>query len=118
MELDKYYQDMIDNILNGASDREQLEIILKLVSGLKEWNMNCGGYCELLYYKGFNEIQHKINNCNFELINGGRGLGVLNAYMRLQKYSNNTMDFNIESNQNYGTTIKIKLRVIENMRCL
>ena len=60
MELDKYYQDMIDNILNGASDREQLEIILKLVSGLKEWNMNCGGYCELLYYKGFNEIQHKI----------------------------------------------------------
>lgn len=65
-----------------------------------------------------NEIQHKINNCNFELINGGRGLGVLNAYMRLQQYSNNTMDFNIESNQNYGTTIKIKLRVIENMRCL
>ena len=60
MELDKYYQDMIDNILNGASDREQLEIILKLVSGLKEWNMNCGSYCELLYYKGFNEIQHKI----------------------------------------------------------
>ena len=41
MEVDKYYQDMIDNILNGASDREQLEIILKLVSGLKEWNKNC-----------------------------------------------------------------------------
>ena len=38
MEVDKYYQDMIDNILNGASDREQLEIILKLVEGLKGWN--------------------------------------------------------------------------------
>ena len=65
-----------------------------------------------------NEIQHKINNCSFELINGGRGLGLLNAYMRLQRYSNNTMKFNIESNESYGTTIKIQLPVSENMRCL
>lgn len=65
-----------------------------------------------------NEIQHKINNCSFELINGGRGLGLLNAYMRLQRYSNNTMKFNIESNESYGTTIKIQLPVSEDMRCL
>ena len=65
-----------------------------------------------------NEIQHKINNCSFELINGGRGLGLLNVYMRLQRYSNNTMKFNIESNESYGTTIKIQLPVSEDMRCL
>lgn len=37
MEVDKYYQDMIDDILNGASDREQLEIILKKKSIEMQW---------------------------------------------------------------------------------
>lgn len=60
MEVDKYYQDMIDNILNGTSDREQLEIILKLVSGLKEWNKNCDMYCKKLYYKELSQIEKKI----------------------------------------------------------
>lgn len=69
-------------------------------------------------FEKLNEIQYKINNCNFELINGGRGLGLLNAYMRLQRYSNNTMKFNIESDESYGTTIKIQLPVSEDMRCL
>ena len=42
MELDKYYQDMIDNILNGASDREQLEIILKQTTKflVMDWLLN------------------------------------------------------------------------------
>lgn len=60
MGIDKYYQKMIDEILNGASDREQLEIILKLVSGLKEWNKNCDMYCEKLYYKELSQIEKKI----------------------------------------------------------
>ena len=31
MGIDKHYQEMIDEILNGASDREQLNIIQKIV---------------------------------------------------------------------------------------
>ena len=60
MEIDKYYQEMIDEILNGASDREQLNIIHKLVVGLKEWNKNCEMYCEELYYDGLSQIERKI----------------------------------------------------------
>ena len=60
----------------------------------------------------------KINNCSFESFNGGKGLGVLNAYMRLQKYCNNTMSFNIESDENYGTKINIRLPINNEMRCL
>ena len=56
MGIDKHYQEMIDEILNGASDREQLNIIHKLVVGLKEWNKNCDMYCEKLYYKELSQI--------------------------------------------------------------
>lgn len=65
-----------------------------------------------------NDIKMKINNCSFESFNGGKGLGVLNAYMRLQKYCNNTMSFNIESDENYGTKINIRLPINNEMRCL
>ena len=60
MEVDKYYQDMIDNILNGASDREQLEIILKLVEGLKGWNDKGDDYWTNLYYYNLEQIEQKI----------------------------------------------------------
>lgn len=60
MEVDKYYQDMIDNILNGASDREQLEIILKLVEGLKGWNDKGNDYLTNLYYYNLEQIEQKI----------------------------------------------------------
>ena len=60
MEVDKYYQDMIDNILNGASDREQLEIILKLVEGLKGWNDKGDDYLTNLYYYNLEQIEQKI----------------------------------------------------------
>ena len=60
MGIDKHYQEMIDEILNGASDREQLNIIHKLVVGLKEWNKNCDMYCEKLYYKELSQIEKKI----------------------------------------------------------
>lgn len=55
--IDEYYQDMIDNILNGASDREQLEIIYKLVVGLKEWNNKGNDYLTDLYYYKLDEIE-------------------------------------------------------------
>lgn len=60
MEVDKYYQDMIDNILNGTSDREQLEIILKLVEGLKGWNDKGDDYLTNLYYYNLEQIEQKI----------------------------------------------------------
>ena len=60
MEVDKYYQDMIDNILNSASDREQLEIILKLVEGLKCWNNKGDDYLTNLYYYNLEQIEQKI----------------------------------------------------------
>ena len=60
MEVDKYYQDMINNILNGASDREQLEIILKLVEGLKCWNDKGDDYLTNLYYYNLEQIEQKI----------------------------------------------------------
>ena len=60
MGIDEYYQDMIDNILNGASDREQLEIILKLVEGLKGWNDKGDDYLTDLYYYNLEQIEQKI----------------------------------------------------------
>lgn len=60
MEVDKYYQDMIDDILNGAGDREQLEIILKLVEGLKGWNDKGDDYLTNLYYYNLEQIEQKI----------------------------------------------------------
>ena len=60
MKVDKYYQDMIDNILNGASDREQLEIILELVKGLKGWNDKGDDYLTNLYYYNLEQIEQKI----------------------------------------------------------
>ena len=60
MGIDKHYQEMIDNILNGASDREQLEIILKLVEGLKGWNDKGDDYLTNLYYYNLEQIEQKI----------------------------------------------------------
>ena len=60
MAVDKYYQEMIDNILNGASDREQLEIILELVKGLKGWNDKGNDYLINLYYYNLEQIEKKI----------------------------------------------------------
>jgi hypothetical protein len=60
MKVDKYYQDMIDDILNGASDREQLEIILELVKGLKGWNDKGNDYLTNLYYYNLEQIEQKI----------------------------------------------------------
>lgn len=60
MKVDLYYQSMIDDILNGASDREQLEIILELVKGLKGWNDKGDDYLTNLYYYNLEQIEQKI----------------------------------------------------------
>ena len=39
--LDKFYEDMIAEISNGASDREQLIIIARLVDNLRAWQLPC-----------------------------------------------------------------------------
>ena len=56
--LDKYYLDMIYNIDNGASDREQLLIIKELITRLIDWQ---GLYIsdnsvEDLYYNNLNKM--------------------------------------------------------------
>ena len=60
--VDKYYEKMIYSITNGASDREQLEIILKLVKGLKSWNFYGKDYLTQLYYFGLDEVENKIKD--------------------------------------------------------
>ena len=60
MRIEKHYQEIINEILNNTSDREQLNIIHQLVKGLKEWNKNCDSYCEKLYFKELSRIEKKI----------------------------------------------------------
>lgn len=58
MRLDKYYKDLIDQITNSASDREQLYIIEDLVLALRDWQgiFIEEGSVEELYYNNLNKI--------------------------------------------------------------
>jgi len=58
MRLDKYYKDLIDQITNSASDREQLYIIEALVLSLRDWQdvYMEEGSVEELYYNNLNKI--------------------------------------------------------------
>lgn len=58
MRLDKYYKDLIDQITNSASDREQLYIIECLTLSLRDWQSlyEPEGSVEDLYYKNLNKI--------------------------------------------------------------
>lgn len=62
MKLDKYYKDLIDQITNEASDREQLYIIECLVRSLRDWQPPIEsfkfkpGSVEELYYNNLNKI--------------------------------------------------------------
>lgn len=58
MRLDKYYRDLIDQITNSASDREQLYIIENLVLSLRDWQdvYMEEGSVEELYYNNLNKI--------------------------------------------------------------
>lgn len=56
--IDKYYQKMIDDITDSASDREQLLIIEALVVALRDWQSlyEPEGSVEALYYINLNKI--------------------------------------------------------------
>ena len=58
MRLDKYYKDLIDQITNSASDREQLYIIECLALSLRDWQSlyEPEGSVEELYYNNLNKI--------------------------------------------------------------
>ena len=58
MRLDKYYKDLIDQITNSASDREQLYIIECLTLSLRDWQSlyEPEGSVEELYYNNLNKI--------------------------------------------------------------
>lgn len=58
MRLDKYYKDLIDQITNSASDREQLYIIECLTLSLRDWQdvYMEEGSVEELYYNNLNKI--------------------------------------------------------------
>ena len=56
--LDKFYEDMITNISNGASDREQLIIIARLVNNLRAWQLPyTGNTVEELYAVNLTKIK-------------------------------------------------------------
>ena len=57
MRLDKYYKDLIDQITNAASDREQLYIIECLALSLCDWQYPYEpGSVQELYYNNLNKI--------------------------------------------------------------
>lgn len=57
MRLDKYYKDLIDQITNSASDREQLYIIEDLALSLCDWQYPYEpGSVQELYYNNLNKI--------------------------------------------------------------
>lgn len=57
MRLDKYYKDLIDQITNTASDREQLFIIECLALSLCDWQYPYEqGSVQELYYNNLNKI--------------------------------------------------------------
>ena len=60
--MDKYYQDMIDNITGTADDMTQLKIIESLVLSLRDWNdPHEEGSVEELYYQNMDRILYIID---------------------------------------------------------
>ena len=65
-------------------------------------------------FKGREQLQsirRKIKHGESEIYKNNKSLGLLNAYMRMQKYCNNTMEFYITSVLNKGTDIVIKIDI-------
>lgn len=60
--MDKYYEGIIQDITENASDRDQLIIIARLVSALREWQLPAKkGGVEELYYENLSEVQSIID---------------------------------------------------------
>lgn len=54
-------------------------------------------------------IKDKLGNAKIEMLNNCKSTGVLNTYMRLQMYCNNTMKFEIDSKVKEGTEITMQI---------
>lgn len=60
--MDKYYDGIIQDITENASDRDQLIIISRLVSSLRDLQLPAKrGGVEELYYENLSEIQSIID---------------------------------------------------------
>ena len=57
------------------------------------------------------EMLDNINNVNLDMLKGHKGIGILNAALRLKMYSDNKVEFEIESEPGAGTLVTIKLPV-------
>lgn len=73
---------------------------------IKVFDTGCGMDKEQLQ-----SIRRKIKHGESEIYKNNKSLGLLNAYMRMQKYCNNTMEFYITSVLNKGTDIVIKIDI-------
>ena len=58
-------------------------------------------------------IRKRIEKFNFESLNEEKSIGIFNAYMRMKMYFNNNISFEIDSEQNQGTDITIKIYMEE-----
>lgn len=68
----------------------------------------CGfpeGYCR--------EMLETLRNANIEMLQGRKGIGILNAALRLKMYSNDKVVFDIESEVGVGTLVSIRVPLDE-----
>lgn len=73
---------------------------------IKVFDTGCG-----MSKKQLQNIRRKIKYGDREMFKNNKNIGLLNSYMRLQKYCNNTMEFYITSVLNKGTDIIIKIDI-------
>ncbi|MBR5356997.1 MAG: hypothetical protein IK121_08785, partial [Lachnospiraceae bacterium] len=55
------------------------------------------------------EMIDNINNVNLDMLKGHKGIGILNAALRLKMFSDNKVKFEIESEPGAGTLVTIKI---------
>ena len=60
-----------------------------------------------------NRIRKRIEKFDFESLSEEKSIGIFNAYMRIKMYFNNNISFEIDSEQNQGTDITIKISMDE-----
>ena len=53
------------------------------------------------------EIRERIRNISVENMNGNRHVGMMNAYLRLHLFSKGHAEFELETEKDVGTTVRI-----------
>ena len=59
------------------------------------------------------KIRTRIENSSFDSLSEEKSIGIFNAYLRMKMYFNNNVYFEIESEENEGTDITIKISIDE-----